>query len=168
MQEWQINIVCDKKGKMRGTLLRVEKELRKGYQTRGLGRGAVSSVTAACMLYWVTVCPSVRTDISVCLVLPYRLPETVLVSSLGACCHWLKRREGVERVCAGVCVCEREWQREKLEQLSWKLFHSVSTSRICFPLIYPQLYCFSQLFGQRTSAFKGLHLGNQCVAEVTS
>lgn len=87
----------------RETLFRAERELHKGKsKPEGLGRGVVSSVTAACMSSWVTICPSVRADISVCLVLPYWLPETLLMSSLGACCHWLKRRGGVECVC--VCV----------------------------------------------------------------
>lgn len=75
----------------------------------------MSSVTAAFMSDWVMVCPSVRADISVCLVLPYWLPETLLMSSLGACCHWLKRTWAC--VCfLRVCVCESD--SEKLEQLS--------------------------------------------------
>lgn len=70
----------------------------------------MSSVTAAFMSAWVTVRPSVRADISVCLVLPYWLPETLLVSSLGACCHWLKRTWACVcflRVCVRVTV--RKW-----------------------------------------------------------
>ena len=78
----------------------------------------MSSATAASMSASVMVCPSVRADISVCLVLPYWLPETLLMSALGACCHWLKGTWGCVCVCACACVCKCKSDSEKLEQLS--------------------------------------------------
>lgn len=57
---------------------------------------------------------------------------------IAGCLLSLAKKESGSGVCfMYACVREREWQRKKLEQLSWKLLHSVSTSRICFPLISP-------------------------------
>lgn len=84
---------------------RSAQERRSELRANQNGRLALSSVAAAFMSDWVMVRPSVRADISVCLVLPYWLPETLLMSSLGACCHWLKRTWAC--VCFCMCVCER-------------------------------------------------------------
>lgn len=103
MQERQSCIVYKKASKIREMQFRVETELRRGKSNQREGESC-GKLGDSCT--HVTVCPSVRIDISVCLVLPYRLPETLLVSSLAPCCHWLKRREGA-------CMCVSESDRER-------------------------------------------------------
>lgn len=84
----------------------------------------------------------------------------LLMSSLGACCHWLKRTWVRARVCMGVCVCVRvtvrNWSscRESVSALSELaesalLFH-IPPQRRDFAGFYGQTSAFSDTFGKST------------------
>ena len=70
---------------------------------------------------------------------------------IAGCLLSLAKKERGSGVCVCVCVSERESDREKLEQLSWKLLYCQYISNLPSPDIALVRQCFSQLFGQSKS-----------------